>query len=212
MKNIPLLAGTLLITVALVIGLAFAFSQPEQRAVVGNDILLKDNRPTKGAENAKVTIVEFSDLQCPACRGMAPMVDDLVKKYPNDVKVIYRHFPLTTIHKNAQAAALGGEAASSMGKFWAYHDLLFAEQDVWSELDDSAFSAKLEEYATKLAIDKTEFQKKMNSNEVKDVVAADVSDGTRAGVDGTPTFYVNGQRVSAPQQLAGVVEEAVKAQ
>lgn len=212
MKNVPLLLGTLLITVALVVGLAFAFSQPEKVQMVDNSLLLKENRPVKGAENAKVTIVEFSDLQCPACKAMAPAVDEILKKYPNDVKVVYRHFPLTTIHRNAQAAAIAGETARTFGKFWEFHDLLFAEQSNWSELDDAAFKKKLEEYAEKLAIDKTEFTKRMDTNEVKEVVTTDVSDGTRAGVDGTPTFYVNGQLVSAPQQLAPTVETAVQAQ
>jgi protein-disulfide isomerase len=90
------------------------------------------------------------------------------------------------------------------------HDLLFAEQDSWSELGSKEMIAKLEEYAQKLGIDKTAFTAKMESKEIKDVVAADVADGTKAGVDGTPTFFVNGQLTSAPQLLK-TVESAISA-
>jgi protein-disulfide isomerase len=210
MKNLPLLIGTLLITVALVVGLAVVFSQPEKPKIVDTSIILKQERPSKGPENAKVTIVEFSDFQCPSCMAAQPLVQQLLTKYPNDVRLFYRHFPLTTIHPNAQPAAQAAEAAKGMGKFWEMHDLLFEEQNTWADLDRSAFNQKLEEYLQKLAIDKTEFLKRMESEEIKDAVAQDVSDGNRAGVDGTPTFFVNGQLTSA-QQLVPTVESALSA-
>lgn len=204
MKNLPLLLGTLLGTLVLVVGLAFVFSQPEKAVVVDQAIAIGQNRPTKGPENAKVTVVEFSDFQCPACYSAQPLVAQMLAKYPNDVRFIYRHYPLVTIHKNAQLAAQAAEAARDSDKFWEMHDLLFAEQSIWGEMNDADFRKKLEEFADKLAIDKTEFQTKMESKEVKDVVAADVSDGNRTGVDGTPTFYVNGQLTPAPQLLTAV--------
>ncbi|MBW7955289.1 thioredoxin domain-containing protein [Patescibacteria group bacterium] len=204
MKNVPLLLGTLVGTLILVVGLAFVFSRPETPTVVDTTMVLGQDRPATGPENAKVTIVEFSDFQCPSCRAAQPLVKQILEKYPNDVRFVYRHFPLVTIHFNAQRAAEAAEAARSSEKFWEFHDLLFAEQNTWSELNDAEFKAKLDEYAEKLAIDKTEFQKKMESKEIKDVVAADVTDGNRAGVDGTPTFFVNGQLTSAPQLLSTV--------
>lgn len=209
MKNLPLLLGTLLGTIAIVVALALVFSRPEPVVTVDAGILMKENRAAKGPENAKVTIVEFSDFQCPTCKAFDPVVKSVLAKYPNDVRFIYRHFPLTTIHPNAQAAAQGAEAAKTFGKFWEMHDILFQEQSIWSDLDGASFQKKLEEYAEKLTIDKSEFQKRMDSNEVKEVVTVDVSDGTRANVNGTPTFFVNGQLVPAPQQLMSVVDVEV---
>jgi protein-disulfide isomerase len=209
MKNLPLLLGTLLGTIAIVVALALMFSRPEPVVTVDSAVLMKENRASKGPENAKVTIVEFSDFQCPTCKAFDSVVKSILEKHPNDVRVIYRHFPLTTIHPNAQAAAQAAEVAKTFGKFWEMHDMLFLEQTVWADLDGAAFQKKLEEYAEKLTIDKSEFQKRMDSNEVKEVVTVDVSDGTRANVNGTPTFFVNGQLVPAPQQLPSVVESAL---
>jgi len=208
MKNVPLLIGTLVGTLAIVIGLAVVFSKPEPAKIVDTSVLVKDDRPTKGTKGAKVTVVEFSDLQCPSCKAAEPEVLRVLAQYPKDVYFIYRHFPLPTVHQHAQAAAQAAEAAKTVNKFWEMHDLLFATQSEWENLDEPAFNKKLEEYVQKLAIDKSDFQKKMNSKEIKDAVAADVSDGTRAGVDGTPTFFVNGQLTSAPQ-LFSTVESAL---
>ena len=209
MKNLPLLLGTLLGTIAIVVALALLFSRPEPVVTADAGILMKENRASKGPEHAKVTIVEFSDFQCPSCKAFDPVIKGILAKHPNDVRVIFRHFPLTTIHSNAQAAAQAAEAAKTFGKFWEMHDMLFQEQNIWADLDSAGFQKKLEEYAEKLTIDKSEFQKKMNSNEVKEVVTVDVSDGTRANVNGTPTFFVNGQLVPAPQQLSTVVDSAL---
>ncbi len=208
MKNLPLLFGTLLGTIALVVGLAVIFSQPEKPKFVDASIIVKEGRPSKGPNTAKVTIVEFSDFQCPSCRAAQPLLQQLNSKHPNDIRLIYRYFPLTTIHRNAQTAAEIAETAKSFGKFWEMHDLLFEKQDEWSELDTSALNQKLEGYLQKLTIDKTEFLKRMEGKEIKDVVAQDISDGDRAGVNGTPTFFVNGQLTSAPQ-LVSTVESAL---
>jgi protein-disulfide isomerase len=213
MKNVPLLIGTLLGTLLLVVGLAFVFSRPEKPVFVDPALVLGTNRPAKAKDasaSAKVTIVEFSDFQCPSCRAAQPLVEQITAKYPNDVKFVYRHYPLVSIHQNAQITAQAAAAAGSFNKFWEMHDLLFAEQDSWSELGSKEMIAKLEEYAQKLGIDKTAFTAKMESKEIKDVVAADVADGTKAGVDGTPTFFVNGQLTSAPQLLK-TVESAISA-
>ncbi|MBW7944765.1 thioredoxin domain-containing protein [Patescibacteria group bacterium] len=210
MKNLPLLIGTLLGTLILVVGLAFFFSRPEPAKVVDTGLVIGVDRPAKGPENAKVTVVEFSDFQCPSCRAAQPLVEQIIAKYPNDVRFIYRHYPLPTIHKNAEYAAQAAEAARSFDKFWELHDLLFAEQPTWSELDGDERTAKFDEYLQKLGIDKSQFVLRMESKEVKDAMTTDVADGTRAGVNGTPTFFVNGQLTSAPQLLQ-TVESALSA-
>lgn len=210
MKNVPLLIGTLLGTVLLVVGLAFVFSRPEPVKIVDTALVLSKDRPFRGPENAKVTVVEFSDFQCPACRAAQPLVEKIIAEHPNDVRFVFRHYPLTTIHKNAQYSAQVGEASRSFNKFWEMHDLMFLNQDEWVELDGKELTAKFDEYATKLGIDKTALTAKMNSKEIKDVVASDIADGNKAGVTGTPTFFVNGQLTSAPQ-LQTTVESALSA-
>jgi len=206
MKNLPLLIGTLVITVVLVVALSLFFSNSNQTQSkpVDPTLLINKTQDVKGPENAKVTVVEFGDFQCPACGATEPLVRQVLQKYPNQVRFVFRNFPLTEIHQNAQQAALTAQAAGAMGKFWEMHDYLYDHQDEWAELSGDAVKAKFTEYLTKLQIDKTEFGKRIDSQAVHDQVTEDIADGTKAGVDATPTFYVNGQKTAAPQLLATV--------
>jgi protein-disulfide isomerase len=204
MKNIPLLVGTIIGTLILVVVIAVVFSQSSQPKVVGADLLTKNARFFKGPSSPQVTIVEFSDFQCPACKGSEPLVQQVVAKYTNEVQLVYRQYPLFQIHKNAQQAAQVAEAAATYNKFWEMHDMLFEHQEEWAELDQASFMAKVDGYLDKLQIDKNEFKKKIESQEVRDKIAVDVSDANKIGVDGTPTFFVNGQQTSAPQLLSTV--------
>jgi len=204
MKNIPLLVGTLVFTVLLVVGASFLFANSSEPKVVDQTLLVNETASFKGPKEAKVTIVEFSDFQCRGCKGSQPLIQQVLQKYPNDVRLVYRHFPLTTIHKNALVAAEAAVAAARFNKFWELHDLLFADQEQWVDLDSGAFRQYLDTYLDKLQIDKNEFQMTIENQEVKDQVTADISDGTNAGVSGTPTFYVNGQQTAAPQLLSTV--------
>lgn len=204
MKNIPLLIGTLIGTLILVVGLAFFFSTPSTPKIIDSSILIGNTKNVKGDSHAKLTVVEFSDLQCPACKAAEPLVQQMLSKHGGDVFFVYRHFPLSEIHKNALQAAWAAEAAASFGKFWEFHDLMFANQDDWSELPADQAKQKFLEYAAKLEIDKNEFDKRIDSSEGHQRVTDDTSDGTKANVDGTPTFFVNGQKTAAPQLLSTV--------
>ncbi len=204
MKNIPLLVGTLVGTVLLVVGLAFFFSSPSTPKIIDQKILVGNTKNVKGSPDAKVTVVEFSDLQCPACKTVEPLVQQLLSKHGNEIYFVYRHFPLSEIHKNAMQAAWSAEAAASYNKFWQFHDMAFATQTEWEDLSSEQVKQKFVEYAGKLEIDKNEFQKKIDSSEVRQQVTDDMADGTKAGVDATPTFYVNGQKTAAPQLLSTV--------
>ncbi len=210
MKNVPLLIGTLVGTVALIAFIALTFSSPSTKPQpVDSATVLGKTHNVKGPENAKVTLVEFSDFQCPACKAIEPTVQQILKDHPSDVRLVYRYFPLVQIHKNAQQAALTAEAVAQMGKFWEIHDLLFDKQDEWADLSDKDVKAKFDEYLSKLQIDKKEFKKRIDSQEVQTQITEDVADGTKLNIDGTPTFYVNGQKTSAPE-LITTVESALK--
>ena len=143
-------------------------------------------RPTKGKTDAKVTIVEFSDFQCPYCSRAVGEVEKIVKAYPNDVKVVFMHFPLTSIHPQAKPAAIASQCANAQGKFWEYHDAVFANA---KELGDD----KLEAHATNAGLDIDKFKACLKDPATAAFVDKDMKQGTDAGVQGTPSFFINGE-------------------
>ena len=217
MKNIPLLIGTIVGTLLLIVGVAFFFSStqstPEtETQVVDAAMLAADARHPYGPEDAAVTIVEFSDFQCPSCRAASPLVKQVMNEYPEDVRVIYRHFPLGSF-PYSQLAAQASEIAGENDLFWEYHDLLFQNQAEWSALrSEGAVRDIFVTYAGELGIDTEQFQEKIQSNEYQDEVLADRALGNSLNITGTPTLFVNGQRLSAPNQLPSLVEAIVNAE
>ena len=154
---------------------------------------------TKGPDDAAVTIVEYSDFQCPFCAQAAPIVAQLLEEYPEDVRVIYRHYPLRQIHLQAQLAAEAAEAAGKQGAFWEMHDVLFANQSQWSG-NPGAKNAFVT-YAEALGLDVAQFEDALNDRALTQKVNA-------AGVTGTPTFFLNGVRLQATsyQGMVNAVE------
>ncbi len=203
MKNLPLLIGTIIGTLILVLGIAWFFSRSSQQAY-DSSLVAGAERHRQGKTDAQIQIVEFSDFQCPACRSAHKLMPNLLQKYPDKVEIVYRHFPLSEIHPNAMLAAQAVEAAGEMDKFWPMHDLLFERQAEWESLDKAAFLDQLGKYAEQLQIDKTDFLARIQLESVKQKVAEDIKDGTALNVDGTPTFFVNGKKTTAPQLMSTV--------
>lgn len=214
MKNLPLLLGTIVGTLILIVGVAFLSSSPSsspETQAVDTAVLTEGARHRKGAENPTVTIVEFSDLQCPACRAAQPLVEQVLAEHGEQVQVIYRHFPLITIHRYAQVAAEASEVAAEAGKFWEFHDLLFANQTEWSELgSEEEVIARFGEYFDQLEIDKTDLAQRIESSDIEQRVNQDSALARNLGVNATPTFYVNGRQTAAPQ-LTTTVESLLNA-
>lgn len=223
MKNLPLLVGTIIGSLVLVIGIAFFFSggsgapqqvTPETFAEVEpepEETILADARNVKGNEEAPITIVEFSDFQCPACKAVEPLVAQIALQYPEDVKIVYRHFPLNSIHPYAQLAAYASEAAADEGMFWEYHDKLFEQQTVWAQMRSaSEVEDAFVMYAEELGIDTGSFREKIASQQIKDRVLQDVADANTLSLSGTPTLFVNNRRVPAPGQLPAIVQSLVE--
>jgi protein-disulfide isomerase len=144
--------------------------------------------PTKGPKDAKVTIVEFSDYQCPFCGQAEPLVDQVLAAYPKDVQRVYKQFPLTSIHPNALPASKAAVAAGKQGKFWEMHAKLFANQ---RELSPDNYK----KWADELKLDVARFEKDMSSPEVQAQVEKEMSEARTAEVTGTPTIFVNGKRL-----------------
>jgi protein-disulfide isomerase len=207
-KNIPLLIVTLLGTLVMVVAVAALFSRSGGAAqTVDQAQLLEGAEHIKGKAEAPITIVEFSDFQCPYCKAIQPLVKSITDQYPDQVKVVYRHFPLVSIHTYATLAAQAAEAAGKQGKFWEMHDLLFQRQEDWVKLTSlEDVEAQFVKYAEELQIDKQAFAVTIQSDEVKQKVARDAALAATLKLDSTPTLFVNGEKVAAPQQLPSLIE------
>lgn len=152
-----------------------------------------------GPADAPVTLIEYLDFECEACGAYFPLVKQLEQEFPNDLTVVRRYYPLPG-HKNGLTAALAVEAAARQGKYNEMHDLLFTEQRNWGE-KQMPTPAVFEGYAQKLDLDLTKFKQDVASQSVKDRVQRDVSSGTKLGNTGTPSFYLNGQKIQNPRSL-----------
>lgn len=149
-----------------------------------------------GSESALVTVIEYSDFQCPACRAYAPLVKALIDSSNGEIRVIYRHFPLPQ-HKNAVPTAVASEAAARQGKFWEMNELIFARQDEWAISSD--VNTILRGYAAELKLNTEQFDRDMSDPVIREKVESDRASGNRAGVNGTPTFFVNGKKIKNPR-------------
>jgi formate-nitrite transporter family protein len=148
----------------------------------------------RGDENAPVTLVEYGDFECEHCGEAHPMLMQLMDEVGEQVCFVYRHFPLSQSHPNAQRAAEASEAAASQDSFWAMHDMLFTNQDA---LDESS----LRNYAEKIGLDMSQFDREMETGVHSDRIRDDFLSGVRSGVNGTPTFFINGERYDGPASL-----------
>ncbi len=153
---------------------------------VAAEVLVRSDSHTLGPQDAKVTVVEFSDFECPACKEAEPTVEQILAKYKDKIRFVYRHFPLPQ-HTDAFAAAEAAEAAALQGKFWEMHNLLFEKSPALS-MDD------LKTYAKDLGLNTEKFNKDLDSDAVRQRVLADQADGNKAGISATPTFFINGTR------------------
>ncbi len=144
------------------------------------------NSAIKGPQDGSITIVEFSDYQCPFCARAEPIIADALKAYPTQARFVYKQFPLTSIHPHAMAASQAAIAARMQGKFWEMHELLFKNQRALQP-------DKLKEYAQELGLDVDKFESDMNSDAVKKEVQEDMRLARTVGVRGTPTIFVNGK-------------------
>jgi protein-disulfide isomerase len=161
--------------------------------------------PQFGPAGAKVVIVEFSDFQCPFCSRAANAVHDLKTKYGDKVHFVFRQFPLS-FHQNAHISAEASLAANAQGKFWEFHDKLFANQ---GKLDRES----LEGYAKELGLNVADFKKALDDKAFAPAVDAEMKLGEEVAVDGTPTMFLNGKRVSNPTDIVALskdIDEALK--
>lgn len=147
-----------------------------------------------GKQDAAVSLVEYSDFQCPACGAYFSVVEQIVEKYNGRISFEYRHYPLTTIHRNAFAAARASEAAGKQDKFWEMYRLLFANQAAWSESNTA--QSTFESYARQLNLDIARFRTDFASAETNDAINASIREFNKRGLPkATPTFLLNGKKI-----------------
>ena len=146
--------------------------------------------PSIGPPNAPITLIEFSDFQCPYCAAAVPQIHAILKAFPSDVRLIFKEYPLD-FHPHAALAAQAAIAAERQGKFWPMHDAMYAHPDQLSRQGILAM-------AKQIGLDMQRFEADLNSPEVREAVARDIQDGDRAGVEGTPTLFINGQKYNGP--------------
>lgn len=160
----------------------------------------------RGNLMAKTTLVEYTDFQCPACASYFPLLESLRQTYGNQVQFIYRAYPLP-MHQYADLAARAAEAAGNQNKFWEMHDILFKNQTVWSTAPDP--TAVMKGYAVNLGLNADQFAKDLASDATRKKVADSIASGNRANVDATPSFFLNGKKITNLQSY-GDLEQAIK--
>jgi len=162
-------------------------------------------RPSQGPKNAPVTVVEFSDFHCPFCKKVTPAIEQLMKTYEGKIRRVWRHFPLP-FHTGADRTHEASECAFEQGKFWEYHDKLF--ETIGGDRSDAA----LTDLAKQSGLNTKKFEQCLTSGKYKDLIQKEMAAGSQAGVDGTPSFFINGQMVAGAypyEHFQGMVENAL---
>lgn len=197
----------LFIVIALLVGV-FVLTKDEASSPTGGG---QTSNHAQGAGNKGVTLIEYGDLQCSACKSYYPIIKQVEKEYGDDIRFIFRHFPLVQIHNNAFVAARAAEAAGLQGKFFGMHDLLYENQERWEQLPDP--TQTFEQYAQQLELDIERFRTDMASEEVNSTINADLAEARAAGATATPTFMLNGKKVEEnPRDVEGfkaLIDEAI---
>lgn len=149
-----------------------------------------------GNKEGKVVLVEYGDYQCPGCETVYPLLKEISEEYENQLTFIFRNMPLTNIHPNALAAATAAEAAGMQGKYYEYHDLLYEKQSEWKDAPVSDRTKVFEKYAQQLGLNAAAFKEALTNKDISDKIARDRSTAASFGVSSTPTFILNGQKLS----------------
>ncbi len=195
-NDVKIFGAMIIATVVLIVGAVFflgrnADNQPTQAiqaTIIPKKDLIKDESWSIGSPSAKVTVVEFGDFQCPSCKAEEPVIKELIKHYGDNIYFVYRHFPLVQVHQYALDSADAAEAAGMQGKFWEYHDKLY-------EISPDLQKENLLKAAKSIGLDEEKFVSDSGGDAVRQKVLNDIADGNKFGVNGTPTFFINGKKM-----------------
>ena len=197
-QEVKIIAGIGIVTLAIIVGGVFFLNKPSkvsdstQPKVSDEKLLVGDESHKIATDGAKVTIVEFGDYQCPACGAAHPVVKQILNDYQGQITFVFRNFPLP-MHNNAKISAEAAEAAATQGKFWEMHGKLYETQNTWAE--SSKPLDLFVNYAQELGLDADKFKEDVDGNKYSDRINKDKSDGNALGVNSTPTFFINGEKL-----------------
>lgn len=192
--------GIGVVTLLLVFGGVFFLSknktpQPSDNTTFDQSQLVQGARHTKGNKDSKVQVVEFADIQCPACKVAQPIIKNIVEKNQDKIYFVFYHYPLSA-HRNGKLSAQAAEAAGAQGKFFEMVSELYDKQDEWAQKSNPR--EEFRKYAQDLGLDMDKFNKDME--EIKKPIEEELALGNRAGVQSTPTFFVNGTKYPGVMQ------------
>jgi len=200
-----------LVILALIVwGLIVANNKPAPGLKLGVPAPISTTDHTLGSTDARVTLIEYADFQCPACAAYNSLVERLYLEASTTLRIVYRHFPLPQ-HQNARITAQATEAAAIQGKFWEMSRVVYANQADWAELSDADARKMLAGYAADLGLDAQKFATDIDADAGKERISDQLAEGQSLGVNGTPTFFVNGKAIQNPQgydQFKAIIDTA----
>lgn len=170
----------------------------------------KPSEHIEGLGQDHVTLVEYGDYECPYCGEYFPIVKQVVAQYYNQITFQFRNFPLTSLHPNAFAGARAAEAAALQGKFWQMHDLLYEQNEIYYQSNETTKNwvgasdpqPYFDQYASQLGLNIAKFNQDYNSNQVDETINADMAEGNKLGIDATPTFFLDGKQISVGESAS----------
>jgi protein-disulfide isomerase len=201
-RHLETVEGKFVLGVAIIIILLlgyYFYATPSKDNNKIEEITISETDHVRGKQDAKLTLVEFGDYQCPACGVYEQIIRQVAEDNKGILKVVFRHFPLTQIHQNAILGAKAAEAAGLQGKFWEMHEMLFDKQDEWSKgMNAHDFILT---YATTLGLNTKKFSEDLKNEAIEEKIMAEYKEGVKLGVQGTPTFFLNGKKIDNPSSL-----------
>lgn len=205
----------LVVLLVCVLGLVGVFAATSKKDAASPDTNTKNSKLSNHVygENAKkVTLVEYGDFQCPACGAFFPLIQELKQKYGKDIQFQFRHYPLSQIHQNARSSSRAAEAASRQGKFWEMHDILYEQQQTWQS--STSAPAIFETFAGQIGLNLAKYKTDFASANVNETINADYAEGTRLGVTSTPTFFLQGKKITdnprTIEDFSKLIDQAIK--
>ena len=203
----------ILISLVILFGGVLFFTKKDASApTASNSQPVQASNHTRGGGSTKVVLTEYGDFQCPACRQYFPVVEELYKKYEDKITFQFRNFPLIKIHPNAMTAHRAAEAASNQGKFWEMYESLYSTQSSWTSLPDP--SGLFRSYAKSLKLDLAKYDADVKSQVTNSIINADIAEGQKLDITGTPSFLIDGKKIENPRNLEAftkLIDEAIAA-
>lgn len=211
-KDTKIIIGTIIATSAIIFGGVFLTNKTQNKptATVNPSLLIKEDSYKVVAPEEKAVLVEFGDLQCPACGVYHPLIVQAREEFKDNLTYVFRNFPLAQ-HKNAKTAAYALEAAGLQDKYWEMQDKLYTEQGEWSALENP--TEIFLKYAREFKLNETKFKADMSSSDIKKRVETDLADGALLKVNSTPTFFLNGVKIDLfenYEEFKKMIEDAMK--